>query len=112
MVTGRQFTPGGFEGRKAGCSAGPATKVELLLNLKAAKSLGLTFPLTLLGRADVAARLAFCNAAKPGSGQTTTPPSGLLCQLLPAADMASRVMMLWAAAESPIGCLIRLRLVL
>jgi putative tryptophan/tyrosine transport system substrate-binding protein len=29
-----------------------ATKVELILNLKAAKALGVTFPLTLLGRAD------------------------------------------------------------
>jgi putative ABC transport system substrate-binding protein len=28
------------------------TKVELLINLKAAKSLGVTFPLSLLGRAD------------------------------------------------------------
>jgi putative ABC transport system substrate-binding protein len=29
-----------------------STKVELILNLKAAKTLGITFPLSLLGRAD------------------------------------------------------------
>jgi len=29
-----------------------ATKVELIINMKTAKTLGLTFPLTLFGRAD------------------------------------------------------------
>ena len=38
--------------RAAGQRSTTATKVELITNFKTAKALGITFPLTLLGRAD------------------------------------------------------------
>jgi putative tryptophan/tyrosine transport system substrate-binding protein len=42
-----------LKGQKAGeLPVQQATKVELFLNLKTAKALGITFPITLLGRAD------------------------------------------------------------
>src|SRR5262249_54220625 len=39
-------------GKTGGASGQQATKVELFINMKAAKALGLTVPLSLLGRAD------------------------------------------------------------
>jgi putative tryptophan/tyrosine transport system substrate-binding protein len=50
VPSGRRLPPAAFStGRPAWVES---TKVELTINMKTAKALGLTFPLTLLGRAD------------------------------------------------------------
>jgi hypothetical protein len=51
--SGRRVRRESSQGRQAGRSAvQQSTKVELFLNLKTAKSLGITVPLPLSGRAD------------------------------------------------------------